>query len=154
MASALVAFIWLISLSVGGVIKWRERGLTNLLSCLVIVLSFPLAIFVGHAIRAAVFSYNLERWNQAAKWVTAHHEPNQDAPIKLPEAYSDLASIAHYRNQEPCGLTVDFFWGSGFPVRHSVRRYATNPEWMQVAQCWRGWGSGRALTGDWYELSG
>jgi hypothetical protein len=154
MVSGFGAVVWLVALSVRGAIKWRERGLVNLVSFSLIVLSLPLAIFCGQVIRGAVFSYNLNRWNQAVAWVLAHNEPDRDGRIELPAEYSDLAYGVHYKNEDPCGLTVDFFWGSGFPVKHTVRRYATNPEWIDMRKCWIGWRSGRVISGDWYELSG
>lgn len=153
MASALAALIALVAFAIQGAIKWRERGLTNLLSCLLVALSFPTAVLLGQEIRSKIFSHNLDRWNQAVTWVTTHKAPNSGAPIELPSQYSDLAYGVHYNTDKSCGLTVDFFWGGGFPVKHSVRRYATNPEWIDMKQCRSNWSRGRGLSGNWYEIS-
>lgn len=153
MASTLAALIALAILGIQGAIKWRERGLANLLSCLLIVLSFPAGVLVGQAIRSSIFAHDLARWNQAAAWVIANKAPNAGASMELPPQFSDLAHLVHYKTDESCGLMIDFFWGGGFPVKHTVRRYATNPEWMDIRECQAHWSRGRHLAGDWYEIS-
>jgi hypothetical protein len=153
MASALIALISLGALAFRGAIKWRERGLANLASCLLLVASFPTAVFLGHAIRNTIFSHELDRWNQAAVWVMTHNDPNGNTPIELPQRYADLAYAVHYEVNQSCGLVVDFFWGGGFPVKHTVRRYANNPSWTEIRECRVGWRGGRRLSGRWYEIS-
>ena len=153
MISLLAAIIYIGMLFVLAITKWRDQALVNLLSCLLIVLSVPAAIFSGHKFRSMIFSYNLDRWNQAVVWVVSHNRPNQDRPIQLPDQYSDLARGVHYKYEKSCGLMVDFFWGGGFPVKHTVRRYASNPKWVDIKQCGVDWSRGRTLSGNWYEIS-
>jgi hypothetical protein len=153
MASVIVALIWLAKLAIQGSLKWRERGARNLISCLLIIASFPLAVFCGQTTRSAIFSHNLDRWNQAVTWVTTHKEPNRDNLIELPSRYADLAYGVHYKHDKACGLMIDFFWGGGFPVKHTVRRYAVNPNWIDIKQCRTDWSRGRMISGNWYEIS-
>lgn len=153
MATVAAALFWLIALLVQGVVKWREHGITNLVSSLLIIVVFPLAVLCGQAIRSAVFSYEVDRWNQAVTWVATNKKPNSGNPIDLPPPYSDLAYGVHYRHDDACGLTIDFFWGGGFPVKHTVRRYAVNPKWIDIEECQRGWSRGRVISERWYEIS-
>lgn len=153
MATVMAALFWLGKLVVQGAIRWREYALQNLVSCLLIILTFPLAVLGGQAIRTAVFSHEIGRWHNAVAWVATHSKPNQESRIELPSLYSDLAYGVHYRHDDACGLTIDFFWGAGFPVKHTVRRYAVDPEWINIKECQTGWSRGRMISERWYELS-
>lgn len=153
MASALGALTSFVVLAIRSAKSWRARGLVNLLSCLLLALSFPIAAFLGQAIRSMIFACNMDRWNQAAAWVMAHNKPNSETPIELPTQYSDLAYGVQYKTDISCGIMLDFLWGDGFPVKHTVRRYATDPNWLNMKQCRAGWARGRRLSGNWYEIS-
>ena len=153
MFSGAIAIVLVAVLLFQAALKWRERGLLNLVSCVLIVVAFPLAAAFGKTIRSAVFTYNLDRWHQAVIWITAHNRPNQVNIIKLPSLYSDLASVVHYTHDKRCGLMIDFFWGGGFPVKHTVRRYAVKPDWMDLKACRTDWSRGRMISGRWYEIS-
>jgi hypothetical protein len=153
MSAVIAALFWLVVLVVQGAIRWREKGLQNLVACLLVIAVFPAAVLCGKAIRSAVFDYQLDRWNRAVTWVTTTHLPNQGDLIRLPAPYSDLAYGVHYTHDEDCGLMIDFFWGGGFPVKHTVRRYAANRKWLAAEQCTAGWSRGREIGGRWYEIS-
>lgn len=153
MVSALAALVTLVLLAIQSATRWRQHGLANLVACMLLVLSFPAAVHLGHAIRGVVFNRDLDRWYHAANWVMTHGEPNLGRPVGLPLQYSDLAPGVHYKIDQTCGLMIDFFWGGGFPVKHTVRRYAANPDWVDVKQCSATWRRGRHLSGNWYEIS-
>ena len=153
MLSVLVAITYLLTLAGHGIFKWREQALGSLLSCLLIIFSFPAAVASGHMIRGMIFKHNLERWNQAVVWVTSHSKPNQEGPVKLPRQYSDLAKAVHYNHDRTCGLMIDFFWGGGFPVKHTVRRFALNDAWIDIKECRTDWSRGRTIATNWYEIS-
>lgn len=153
MISVLAALVCLFVLVVSGIARWQERGIGSLISCALIIVSLPLAIYSGHAIRHLIFSYEQSRWNQAVTWVVSHETPNQDGRIRLPSRYSDLAYAVHYGYDKTCGLRVDFFWGGGFPVKHTVRRYSNNAVWTRTKECYAGWAYGRSIADNWYEIS-
>jgi hypothetical protein len=153
MLTILAAIVYLVTLVIQAMINWREKALINFLSCLLIILSVPVAIFSGHKLRSVIFAYNLDRWNQAVVWVVSHGKPNQGTLVRLPTQYSDLARGVHYKYEKSCGIMVDFFWGGGFPVKHTVRRYAKNPSWVDIKQCRADWSRGRTLSSNWYEIS-
>ncbi len=49
---------------------------------------------------------------------------------------------------------IDFFWGYGFPNKHTIRRYAENPIYLEkTASCLGGWRGYSKLTNNWFELS-
>lgn len=148
-----ISVLWLFII---GIIKWRERALRNLVSCILIVCTIPLAVLASMILRRQIFLYTMPRWQQAAEWAIANVEPNQPA-VELPDEYADLAFWVYYSNREPCGVVVDFFWGRGYPVmpRHYYRRYAPNADWSKHGECWIGsWYRGASLSNSWYELSG
>jgi len=138
---------------VQGALKWRTHGIHKLLSCLPLLAALPFAVFCGHAIRHAIFSHDIHRWNEAVEWVKAENKPNPDHRIQLPLQYADLAYGVFYTDDDTCGLMIDFFWGGAFPVKHTVRRYAPNPEWSDTQQCRESWHNIRTLSGNWYEIS-
>jgi len=59
----------------------------------------------------------------------------------------------YYEHDDSCGMTIDFYWGDGFPVKHVVHRYATNPGWVSVEKCYKDWGRIHPISGNWYEIS-
>jgi hypothetical protein len=151
--SCSVALATLATLIVRGAWKWRERGIVNLVSCLLIVAAPEAGIVIGRTVRGALLSHDLERYRAAAQWVSAHYKPNTLSVIHLPPRYGDLAYGVHYERDDVCGTTIDFYWGGAFPVKHVVRRFAANPDWLRVDKCHKDWGLVRPISGNWYEIT-
>jgi hypothetical protein len=147
------ALVWCAVLVVLGAVNFRKKAVGNLLSCLMIIATVPVAFRCGDAIGSAIFSYKLDRWNEAAKWVIAHNHPNQSGWIHLPPQYADLADEVSYSNDKTCGVMVDFSWGDGWPIKHIMRRYAPNPAWVDIPQCRQDWTGDMELSRNWYEIS-
>jgi hypothetical protein len=136
------------------VFQWREHGVSCLLANLLIVISFWAAVPIGHIFREMIFAHDLDRYNQAVLWVKSHATPNQPAPIKLPAQYEDLAYVVTYDQDATCGLRMDFVWGSGFPVKHVVRRFSDRPGWVKIKECHTApWDRFKVLGNNWYEIS-
>jgi hypothetical protein len=134
--------------------KWREHGLSSLLTGLLIVLSFWAAIEIGHILRKRIFAHDLDRYNKAVVWVKSHATPNQPAPIELPAQYEDLAYVVLYDQDATCGLRMDFLWGRAFPVKHVVRRFSDRPDWLKIKECKRSpWERYRVIADNWYQIS-
>ena len=153
MICTVVALIWCATLIVLGAVNWRERAIGNLLSCLLIIVTLPVALRCGDMIGNVVFRYKLDRWNQGVKWVMDHNAPNQPGWIHLPPQYADLADGVRYSDDSTCGPMVDFSWGDAWPVKHVVRRYTLNPRWADIPKCREDWSGGKELSGNWYEIS-
>jgi len=128
LVSLAAAFIGVIILVVQGAIKWRKRGIRNLLSCLLLIAAFPIAGFCGHAIRSAIFSHDLHRWNEAVEWVKAHNRPDPDHRIALPSQYANLAYGVFYTHDDTCGLMSSTPYAATRPILSGpVHNSALNP---------------------------
>jgi len=152
-ASSIGAFVLLIRLVVRGAIKWRERGVAYVISCVLIVAASPVGIAVGRTVRTVVWSHDLDRYTAAAQWVLNNSKPDSSNPVPLPSRYADLGYIVYHERDELCGTRIDFLWAGGFPVKHVVRRYATNPKWVSVEKCYRDWGRIKPISSNWYEIA-
>jgi len=152
-ASCIAAFFSLVTLVIRGALKWRERGLVDLISCLLIVAACPAGVAIGRMVRGVVLSHDIDRYNAAAKWVAAHNRPDSSNLVHLPPQYGDLAYGVNYERDDVCGIMIDFYWGGGFPVKHIVRRYATNPGWVRVEKCHKDWERIHPVSDNWYEIA-
>lgn len=114
----------------------------------------PIGIELGHAIRDWQFQRDLPRYQAAAAWASTLAVPGETVIVlPPPAAYADLTYGVHITQDETCGLVVDFFWGGGFPVKHTVRRYIADPTSMQRKPCREGWRRGRQRAEGWFELA-
>lgn len=114
----------------------------------------PLSIELGHAIRDWQFQRDLPRYQAAAAWASALAVPGQTVTILAPPAgYADLTYVVHIRQDDVCGLQIDFFWGNGFPVKHTVRRYVADSSSMERKPCMEGWRRSRKRAEGWFEIA-
>lgn len=104
-----MAFLSLVTLVIRGILKWRERGLVNLISCVFLVAAPVAGIAIGRTTRSVVLSHDLDRYNAAAKWVTIHHKPDSNNLIHLPPQYGDLACGVYYEHDDLCGTRIHFY---------------------------------------------
>lgn len=148
--SALVLLIWLV---VQAIIKWRERGLANFISCILIVAALSVGTVIGRELRSLQLSHDIERYNAAAQWVLTHMSPDSTSRVLLPARYADLGYALYFERDALCGATIDFAWGSAFPVKHVVRRYAGNPGWTSIEKCYKDWTRITQIAPNWYEMS-
>jgi hypothetical protein len=152
-ASSVGASVVLIWLAVRGAIKWRERGIAYLISCLLIVVAAPAGIAAGRTVSRLELSHNLDRYNEAAQWVISHSNPDGINRVPLPSRYADLGYGVYYERDELCGTRIDFLWGEAFPVKHVVRRYATSSKWISIKECHKDWGRITPISSNWYAMS-
>jgi hypothetical protein len=147
------ALILLVGKVVQGAIKWRQRGLVNLISCLLIVAALVTGSLTGRLVRSLQLSYDLARYNAAAQWILTHSYPDSTNHVPLPSRYAELGYGVNYERDSLCGTKIDFFWGEAFPVKHVVRRYATDPRWISIEGCSKGWARITPISTNWYEMS-
>ena len=152
-ASCIAAVFLIVALVIRGALKWRERGLVNLISCLLIVAACPAGVGIGRMVRGVLLSHDLDQYDAAVTWVSAHNKPDSSHLIQLPPQFGNLAYGVYYEHDDLCGMTIDFYWGGGFPVKHIVRRYAANPGWVRVGKCHRDWGRIHPISENWYEIA-
>ena len=152
-ASSVGALVLLLGLVAQGAMKWRERGIVNVISCLLVVAALPSGTAAGRIARSLQLSRDLERYNAAVQCVLTHSTPDTTNRIPLPSRYADLGSGVYYEHDERCGTHVDFLWAGAFPVKHVIRRYASNPEWTTIKQCHKDWARITPVSPNWYEMS-
>jgi hypothetical protein len=152
----LVASIALVVVaSCTSLVRWlrslRPGWMLPLGSALWIVMGALLGIGIARPLRSWTFFHrDLARYEQAAAWIEAQGVGGGD--IHLPGEYADLAYRVWARKTEQCGQMIHFFWGDGFPVKHTARVYAPNVALIENRQCRGPWPYARRLTESWYEL--
>lgn len=151
--SSIGALILLVGLVIQEIIKWRERGVANVISCVLIVAASLVGPVAGRTVRSLQLSHDIDRYNAAAQWVLTHNNPDSIKLVSLPSHYADLGHVVIYESDELCGTRIDFLWGVAFPVKHVVRRYATSTKWLSVKECRKYWGRITPISMNWYELS-
>jgi hypothetical protein len=153
MAAFLAAAVLFLVCTWRAIFRWRELRVLGLIAPLVVLGSIPLGVAIGHSVRDWQFSRDLPRYKAAAKWASSRAVPGDTTVLEAPAEYADLAYIIHVRSDKECELFVDFFWGGGFPVKHTIRRFASLPSFVERKQCTKDWARGRKLQENWYELS-
>lgn len=114
----------------------------------------PLSVELGHAIRDWQFQRDLPRYRAAAAWASTLAVPGQTVTVlSPPAAYADFIDAVHVSQDDVCGLQIDFFWGSGFPVKHTVRRYVADSSSMERRPCMEGWRRSRKRAEGWFEIA-
>ncbi len=104
--------------------RYRRRALV---ASLAIVASPFVGFLVGHAIRRADFELRVRpRYEQfIARIERGEIRVDDDTPsIPPPPALEDITYGVQASRDEDARLCVIFFWGGGFPVRHSVYLHA------------------------------
>lgn len=144
-----VAFIRLIEIGVS--LRWR-RNPSKLILPAIVLLAGYLGGVAGHQYRDFEFKQDLPKYQQAVGWVKGQPLEVNRENLTLPAEFQGLAYVVQAELGEECGFMVDFFWGAGFPVKHTVRRYIETSEYLAKPECHKGWRQGRKLADHWYEL--
>lgn len=134
----------------------RAKGqrLKGCIAALAVLAVIPAGVEIGHLIRDWQFQRDLPRYQAAAAWAAALAVPGDTVVVlQVPAQYRDLAYAVHISQDDACGVMVDFFWGGGFPVKHTVRRYIAAPTSMERKPCREGWRRGRQRADGWFELA-
>ncbi len=128
--------------------SWEARRVAALVVPLLAVCAIPAGIGLGRAWRAWAFSLDQPKYSQAAQWAVSKANGGSAALLQLPTEFQALAHAIHVQDDALCGTVVDFVWGSGFPVRHIIRRSvpASSP-----ASCRSPHGQAHPIGEHWYE---
>lgn len=148
----LVALLLLAATFLGGswqaLREWKTRRLATLVLPLLAACAMPAGIGLGRAWRAWAFSQDQPAYAQAAQWAASQAHGGSTVLLQLPPEFQDLAYAIDVQDDPLCGTVVDFVWGSGFPVRHVIRRYVPA---SSSARCGSPHGHARQLAEHWYE---
>ncbi len=131
---------------------WWQRNPYGLIPPAIVLIAGCLGGLFGHQYRDFVFKQDLPKYLQAVAWVKGQPLEVKRQNLSMPSELQDLAYVVQTEFGEECGFIVDFFWGAGFPVKHTVRRYLETTEYLAKPECRKGWRQGRELADHWYEL--
>lgn len=132
----------------------RRNGLRELVPIIFSIFIVISSLFFGHYIRLQIFRLNLNAYKSAVDWVrTQEVSPNKTyVNLSPPERFSNITYAIHASKTEKCGLVVWFFWGSGFPVRHTMRIFVEDT--VQDIECLGRYYGIRQFENNWYEATG
>ena len=140
---------------------WRHRARGSLraaaplLACLV---AAPIGLSIGGVYRDLDFRYRrLPAYEQIVRKIELGELPGE-AVKEMPTEMEGLAYGIHVHEDAPGGLMVVFFWGGGFPVKHSVYIYRasglpppTSAKWEM--EPYYHWPQARRLNANWFAAS-
>jgi hypothetical protein len=158
LVSVAALLLLLLALPVALFYAWRHRarGLLRaaapLLACLV---AAPIGGSIGAAYRSLNFRYRrLPVYEQIVRKIESGELPGETIK-EMPPEIDSLAYGIHVHDDAPGGLMVVFFWGGGFPVKHSVYIYRasglpppTSTKWEM--EPYYHWSGARRLNDNWF----
>lgn len=106
--------------------------------------------FWGRQIGDYLFARDLPRLKQAVRLIESGAVPIKKGRLELPEQYRDLAYSVHARRDNLGVLTVTFFVGGGFPVKHQCYLYRANGVLTNAIK--EDWPSGFRREKQWFEV--
>jgi hypothetical protein len=151
----------LIALPVTVFRAWRYRAsgplraAMPLVACLV---AAPIGYSIGGAYRDLDFRYRrLPAYEEVVRKIQSGELP-AGTTKEVPPEIDRLAYMIHAHDEAPDGLMVEFFWGGGFPVKHSAYIYRasglpppTSTNWELKPYC--EWAGARRLNENWFSAS-
>lgn len=159
--SVAALLVLLLALPVAVFHAWRHRasGLMRatmpFLACAVAV---PIGYSSGHVYRDLDFTYRrLPAYETVVRKIESGELPLETIQ-EMPSEFESLAYGIHVHDDVPGGLTVEFFWGGGFPAGHSAYVYRasglplplkTNWDLKRYCQWHRSW----RLNDNWFAAS-
>jgi hypothetical protein len=144
-------FSWLAVL----VSLFPARNKQHRLKAAVVLLLAPLcpvvAGFLGGHVRNYLFYRDLPRMKEVVALIQNGSIPVTGGRINLPTKYESLAYGAHAYRDAKGALTVIFFAGGGFPVKHHCFLYRSDG--IITPEIRRDWPSGTRKEKQWFEVS-
>lgn len=136
-----------------GIAGWRGlrwRGLTVPAVSVAVLLAGPI---IGVTLRHWTLWWDLGRYRDAAEWVERQPLGNEPTSIHLPPEYSDLAYVTWASQGDECGTLIEFWWGGGFPGKHTARVYSSTDSIFERGGCRGHWSRVSPIADQWYEVS-
>ncbi len=114
-------------------------------------LSLVLAAFLGGHIRSYLFYRDLPRMKEVVALIQDGSISLTHGRLNLPSRYGSLAYATHANRDAAGTLTVEFFVGGGFPVKHHAYLYLSDG--VMTPEIRRDWPSGLRREKQWFEVS-
>lgn len=110
---------------------WEKYSLFSVIPFVILLLCFKagaISLKAGHNKRENVFAERLPQYEEAVRVMESKikGEPVFLKGKEVPEAYHHLAYWIHAEKYGGGVLVVTFFWGGGFPVKHSAFVYRSD----------------------------
>ena len=118
---------------------------------LVVAAAVPLGGRLGYMLRRVDFEHRLRpAYEVLVARIERGEIPMQDVPMRtvIAEDMQGLAYAVHAWRDETGILTVEFFWGRGFPVKHTAFVYRSSGAWSDDPRLW--W-RGTHLIDNWFQ---
>ncbi|QWP75832.1 hypothetical protein J5226_19810 [Lysobacter sp. K5869] len=132
---------------------WSRLRMWGLLAPALLVAAIPLGLEVGQGLRSWRFERDLPRYQALANWALRRAVAGESVRVPVPPEAGDLAHVIWVGDRPGCGKIVDFYWGLGFPVKHTVRRYVEIPAMIEDDACRGDWARGIRRAEHWFEAS-
>lgn len=158
--SVAALLVLLLALPVAVFHAWRHRAsglMRAAMPFLACVAAIPIGYSFGHMYRDLDFRYRrLPAYEKVVRKIESGELP-LEAIQEMPSEFKSLAYGIHVHDDVPGGLTVEFFWGGGFPASHSVYVYRAsgipppiNTNWDLKRYCQ--WHRFRRLDDNWFAV--
>jgi len=110
---------------------WERHNFFGVIPFVILLLCFKasaISLKTGHDKRLAVFTERLAQYEEAVQVMQSkiNGEPVFLKGEEVPETYQHLAWWIHAEEDKQDVLVVTFFWGGGFPVKHSAFVYRSD----------------------------
>lgn len=152
MLSVLILFFLCLAVSVSLFpARNKQRRLKAVGVLLLAPVSLVLAGFLGGHIRDYLFYRDLPRMKEVVTLIQSGSIPISQGRINLPLQYQSLAYSTHANRDAEGALTVIFFVGGGFPVKHHCYLYRSDG--IITPEIKRDWPMGTRKEQQWFEVS-
>jgi len=110
---------------------WEKHGLFSIIPFVILLLCFKanaISLKMGHDKRSEVFAELLPQYEEAVRVM----ESKTSGGVvflkgeEVPEIYRHLAYWIHAKKDDENVLVVTFFWGGGFPLKHTAFAYRSD----------------------------
>ena len=108
---------------------------------------------LGHGQRIRAFHANLPRYNMFVKEIEKQLEKESSINLfqdDIPDKYKKLAWRVSARKDNNDSITIVFFWGGGFPAKHTAFAYRSNGQIVNDFR--KSWPHIEKLNDNWFRV--
>jgi hypothetical protein len=153
MGTGLLVFGLIVSSGLWALAGWHKLRWRGLIVPAVSALVLVAGPAIGGRLREWNLWWDMPRYKAAAEWVEHQALSSEGSEIELPPEYADLAYGVRGIRSAECGTVVTFWWGSGFPVKHTARVYSPTGSFERSRDCRGHWSRGSLIDEHWYEAT-
>lgn len=130
-------------------VRSRDRWLRRMVVICSLIAAFPFGVIVGHRVRDLDFRVRRrERYQAIVDRIRERRSSEVSAELTRLPVQQSLAYTAFARRTQNGTVRVEFFWGGGFPVKHTAYIYTSTG--VPTDGAWDQWWY-RRLDDHWFE---